>query len=140
MYSQLVAAGAAAGKFRCLLTVQQENQTNQFFSCDSLTIYDGGSSTSPMMGKYCSDSIPPSHVSSSNEILTHFQSDGGETHRGFQMEYNPTGKQNTSSQNNTEFYGNRYRVLRHSLFIGRFIFVCRKVIKITNSTLFNTFY
>jgi hypothetical protein len=60
-----------------------------------LTIYDGGSSTSPMMGKYC-DSIPPSHVSSSNEVLIQFQSDGYVTEAGFQMEYNPTGKENTS--------------------------------------------
>ena len=65
-----------------------------FFSYDSLTIYDGGSSTSPMMGKYCGDSIPPSHVSSSNEILVHFQSDGSVTYSGFKMEYNPLG--NTS--------------------------------------------
>ena len=62
-----------------------------FFSYDSLTIYDGGLSSSPMMGKYCGDSIPSSHVSSSNEILVHFQSDGSVTSAGFKMEYNPTG-------------------------------------------------
>ena len=67
-----------------------------FFSWDSLTIYDGGSSTSPMMGKYCGDSVPPSHVSSSNEILLHFQSDWSVAKTGFHMEYNPTG-------NNTSF-------------------------------------
>ena len=61
-----------------------------------------------MIGKYCGDSIPPSYVSSSNEILIHFQSDGGETHSGFQMEYNPTGKQNSSIQNNTEYHKNSY--------------------------------
>jgi hypothetical protein len=44
------------------------------------------------MGKYCGDSIPPSHVSSSNEILIYFQSDGGVTRAGFEMEYNPIGK------------------------------------------------
>jgi hypothetical protein len=63
-----------------------------------LTIYDGGSSTSPMMGKYCGDSIPPSHVSSSNEVLIQFQSDGGLTETGFKMEYTPKGKQITSIQ------------------------------------------
>ena len=66
-----------------------------FFSFDSLTIYDGGSSTSSGMGKYCGDSIPPSHVSSSNEILIQFQSVNSITGTGFQMEYNPTGKENT---------------------------------------------
>ena len=68
-----------------------------FFSWDSLTIYDGGSSTSSMMGKYCGDSIPPSHVSSSNEILIQFQSDASiATEAGFKMEYNPIGKQDNS--------------------------------------------
>ena len=65
---------------------------NLFFSYDSLTIYDGDSSTSPVMGNYCGDSIPPSHVSSSNEILIQFQSDGSATYNGFKMEYNPLGK------------------------------------------------
>ena len=75
------------------------------FSSDSLYIYDGASSTSPMMGQYCGDSIPPSHVSSSNEILIHFEADYyNDNNNGFNMEYNPTGKQNTPIQNNTEHY------------------------------------
>ena len=64
-----------------------------------------------MMGKYCGDSIPPSHVSSSNEVLVHFQSDYGETRAGFKMEYNPTGKQNTTIQKNTEYHRDSYRIL-----------------------------
>ena len=57
-----------------------------------------------MMGKYCGDSIPPSHVSSSNEMLIHFEADYyNGNNNGFKMEYNPTGKQNTSIQNNTEY-------------------------------------
>ena len=59
-----------------------------------MTIYDGGSSTSPMIGKYCGNSIPPSHVSSSNEVLIHFQSDPDCcTGAGFKMEYNPSGEE-----------------------------------------------
>jgi cubilin len=61
---------------------------NLFFSWDSLTIYDGGSSSSPMMGKYCGTSIPPSQVSSSNEVFIHFHSDWSATKSGFEMEYN----------------------------------------------------
>ena len=72
-----------------------------FFSYDSLTIYDGASNTSPIMGKYCGDSVPPSHVSSSNQILVHFQSDWSVAKSGFKMEYNPLG--NTSIQNNTDY-------------------------------------
>ena len=81
-----------------------------------------------MMGKYCGDSIPPSHVSSSNEILIHFQSDGSATGAGFKMEYNPTGKQNTPIQNNTEH--DRYRIL------GLYLF-CIKLIEIGIPTLFS---
>ena len=77
-----------------------------FFSYDSLTIYDGASSTSSMMGKYCGDSIPPSHVSSSNEVLIQFHSDQYAVGAGFEMEYNPTG--NTVIQNNAEYYGDYY--------------------------------
>ena len=54
-----------------------------------------------MMGKYCGISISPSYISSSNEILIHYQSDGAVTKAGFKVEYNPTGKQNTSIQNKT---------------------------------------
>ena len=59
-----------------------------------MTIYDGGSSTSPMMGKYCGDSIPPSHISSNKEIMVHFKtwSWTTATRVGFKMEYNPIGK------------------------------------------------
>ena len=56
-----------------------------------MSIYDGGSKTSPMLGKYCGHSTPPSHVSSSNKILIHFQSDHGIYYDGFKMEYNPIG-------------------------------------------------
>ena len=68
-----------------------------FYSWDSLTIYDGASNISPMMGKYCGDSIPPSHTSSNNEVLIHFYSDGMnmEAEAGFKMEYNSRGKQIT---------------------------------------------
>ena len=55
-----------------------------------------------MIGKYCGSSIPPSHASSSNDILIDFHSDGTATRAGFKIEYNPTGKQITTLQDNTE--------------------------------------
>ena len=70
---------------------QKRKTNNLFFSYDSLTIYDGGSSTSSMMGKYCGYSIPPSHVSSSNEVLIHFYSNGYITEAGFKIEFHPIG-------------------------------------------------
>ena len=105
-----------------------------FFSYDSLTIYDGGSSTSPLVGKYCGDTIPPSHFSSSNEILIHFQTDGGEARAGFKIEYNPTGKQITSIQNNNEYYKDWCRILV-TFFLFRYLYsLFRKVIKIAYFT------
>ena len=75
---------------------QIHKTTTYLFSWDSLTIYDGGSSTSPMMGDHCGDSIPPSHLSSSDEIMIHFKTDCYDyDNDGFKMEYNPTGRQNT---------------------------------------------
>ena len=85
----------AAGKLKIFCNCQMRKTSNLFFSWDSLTIYDGGSNTSSIMGKYCGDSIPPSHVSSSNEVLIQFQSDLYVTKTGFQMEYKPTGNRNT---------------------------------------------
>ena len=61
-----------------------------------------------MMGKYCGASIPPSHISSSKEIMVHFETDNyNGNENGFKMEYSPTG--NTSIQNNIEYYGDYYR-------------------------------
>ena len=57
------------------------------FSYDALILYDGGSNTSPMMGKYCGNSIPPNHISSSNELLIIFDTDGSVTRTGFYLEY-----------------------------------------------------
>jgi hypothetical protein len=94
----------------------EKNKRSIFFSWDSLTIYDGDSSTSPMMGKYCGNSIPPSHVSSSNEVLIHFQSDPVCcTGAGFKMEYNPIGK-----QNNTDYHIDRCRILETGWFKTHF--------------------
>ena len=94
-----------ASKFQCLLTVKSEKQTICFFSYDSLTIYDGGSSTSTMIGRYCGLSIPPNQISSSsNEIWIHFKTDHNDVNDiRFKMEYNPSGKQNTSIQSNSEW-------------------------------------
>ena len=60
---------------------------------DPLTIYDGGSDTSPMLGNpYCGDSLPPSQTSSSNHLFFHFHTDNIHTGTGFKLEYNATSK------------------------------------------------
>ena len=59
-----------------------------------------------MMGKYCGASIPPSHISSGKETTVNFRTDNYNGYEnGFKMEYHPTGKQNTSIQNITVYFG-----------------------------------
>ena len=42
--------------------------------------------------------------------MVHFKTWSWTTGHGFKMEYNPTGKQETSIQNNIEYYGDHYTV------------------------------
>ena len=63
-----------------------------FFSYDKLTMYDGGSMTSPMIGEYC-DFTPPDTITTSNEIFVKFGTDYTNTDIGFTMMYNPTSNQ-----------------------------------------------
>ena len=60
-----------------------------FFSWDSLTIYDGDSTSSSLIGKFCGNSLPPGQIlSSSNELLLHFQTDPwAGIYDGFHIEY-----------------------------------------------------
>ena len=66
----------------------------KIFSYDSLKIYDGETSDSLILGSYCGTSIPPSHISSGNEIFIHFHTDTWQTRQGFKMEYHATSKLN----------------------------------------------
>ena len=61
------------------------------FSYDSLTIHDGDSTSSPILGTYCGNTIPPNHFSSGNEVLLHLDSDGSVTYTGFQLEHQQLG-------------------------------------------------
>ena len=66
---------------------------------DFLSIYDGDSDTSPMLGNpYCGDSLPPSRISSSNHLFFRFISDFYGTATGFRLEYNATSKRQESIQ------------------------------------------
>ena len=51
-----------------------------------------------MIGKYCGDSIPSSHISSSNKILIHFKTNYYDnSDSGFKLEYNPKGESSGST-------------------------------------------
>ena len=59
-----------------------------FFSLDSLTIYDGGSTGSDLVGKFCGNAPPPGQIlSSNNELLMHFETDHVGTYDGFHIDY-----------------------------------------------------
>ena len=52
-----------------------------------MTIYDGDSSASPLIGPYCSTSPPPNFISSSNKTFIHFKTDESTKRTGFELEY-----------------------------------------------------
>ena len=63
------------------------------FSFDSVTIHDGGSMGSPIIGKFCNSLVPPSVIfSTSNELLIHFDTNMFGNHKGFEIEFKVLGK------------------------------------------------
>ena len=46
----------------------------------------------PKIGEYCGNSIPPRHVSATNEVFLHFKSDCCGINTGFKLEYNSYNK------------------------------------------------
>ena len=59
-----------------------------YFRFDSLTVYDGGSTSSNLIGKFCGNALPPGQIlSSSNELLMHFKTSSSGTYDGFHIEY-----------------------------------------------------
>ena len=63
-----------------------------YSSHDTLTLYDGDSRASPLLGKHCGGSILPFHYSQTNMAFIHFQTDGSVTGMGFELEYKPSSK------------------------------------------------
>ena len=65
-----------------------ELETNCKF--DSVTIYDGATTSATKLGNengYCGTSVPPSFVSSGNEMLIVFNTDGSSARKGFEFTY-----------------------------------------------------
>lgn len=55
---------------------------------DYLLVYDGGSASAPLIGKYCNSNRPPSNITSSgNEITLKFESDNGLELAGFDIDW-----------------------------------------------------
>jgi hypothetical protein len=57
-----------------------------------LTLYDGDSEASLLLGKHCGVSILPFYYSQTNMAFIHFQTDGSVTGTGFELEYKPSSK------------------------------------------------
>ena len=50
-------------------------------------MYNGDSSASPLIGKYCGDLLPPNFISSTNRAFIYFHTDVSDTATGFELEY-----------------------------------------------------
>ena len=57
-----------------------------------MKLYDGDSSASSLIEKYCGTSLPPNFISSTNKAFIHFNSDKYHTTRtGFELDYRVIG-------------------------------------------------
>ena len=59
---------------------------------DSLTLYNRYSNTTQIIGKFCGQVNPPKMLSSSNEVLIHFETFHHHQMDGFKLEYQPSSK------------------------------------------------
>ena len=65
------------------------------YSFDWVEIYDGGNSSSTLIGgKMCGHKLPPPILSSTNEILIKFKSDETEERSGYKIRMEAVGKTN----------------------------------------------
>ena len=82
----------SVGKMHHVFIIEKVLQTKICFSyLGTLTMYDGGSMTSPMIGLYC-DSTPLDIITTGHEIFVHFYTNPSYTDIGFKLMYNPTSK------------------------------------------------
>lgn len=54
---------------------------------DFVTVYDGSSTTSPVLGTFSGATIPPEVTATGGTMLIHFESNGGATFAGFKASY-----------------------------------------------------
>ena len=54
---------------------------------DSLTIFDGPSTTSPQLARLCGDSLPQPILSTGNSMMLVFRTDGSVAYDGFHAVY-----------------------------------------------------
>ena len=54
---------------------------------DRVVIYDGNTTSAPVLGDFSGSSIPPQITSTKNKIFIKFSTDGSTTYRGFKLNY-----------------------------------------------------
>ena len=57
------------------------------FRYDFVSVRDGGTTQSPLVGRYCGHSLPTSHISTGNQLVIRFKSDHSVSHEGFRASY-----------------------------------------------------
>ena len=57
------------------------------FRYDFVSVRDGGTTQSPLVGRYCGHSLPSSHLSTGNQLVIRFKSDHSVSHEGFRASY-----------------------------------------------------
>ena len=60
---------------------------NSVHRYDSVEVREGGDEESPLVGRYCGNTLPPSYVSQGNQVLVHFRSDWSQAGLGFKAKY-----------------------------------------------------
>ena len=74
-----------------------------------MSLRDGGSTESPLIGRYCGVVLPPSHLSRGNQLLIRFKTDHSVGHDGFRASYK-TGKNTQWVKNGKKIYCNNLLV------------------------------
>ena len=63
------------------------NNYNDYKCLDYVSIYNGGSSKFPLLGRYCGHILPPMHISTGNQILVRYRSENSFDNEGFMANY-----------------------------------------------------
>ena len=58
-----------------------------FCRYDFLEIHEGRTEETPLVGRYCGNTLPPDYVSSGNEIYIRFKTDHSVSGTGFRIRY-----------------------------------------------------
>jgi len=62
---------------------------------DFIRIYDGPSASSPFMRRLCGFFVPNDLIGTSSSMFIRFQTNGGTTFQGYQINYSNVGKKHT---------------------------------------------